>query len=341
MHNIELLRELCGCASVSGEEDAVRAVVLRELEGLADRVEVTALGNVIAMKKGKKPAAKKLMLDAQMDEVGLVVTEITEKGFLKFSAVGSVPEETLSAREVRINGNVPGVICAKPIHLLKGGERDKAVPIRELAIDIGASSKEEAEQAVSVGDNVTFAPYFSAENGTLQAKALDARLGCWMLLELMRRGPEYDAYYVFSVQKEIGTRGAGTAAYLLEPDAALILEGAPAADFGAGAPESCCALDKGPAVSFTDRWTLYDRAYYKRAFALGKELEIPVQPKTVGVPGGDGGSVQTARGGVRTAALGVPCRYVHGPVVLAREADVEHTLRLAEALAAQIAGGAV
>lgn len=341
MNNLALLEELCCAVGVSGEEDAVRNILLRELKGLADRVELTPLGNIIAYKKGRKSAVKKLMLDAQMDEVGLAVREITEDGFLKVTAVGSVSAQTLSAREVVVSGTVPGVICAKPIHLLKGDEREKAVPIRELAIDIGASSKEEAEKVVSVGDNVSFAPYFSFSDGTVQAKALDARVGCWMLLELMRRDPENDAYSVFTVQKEIGHRGAGTAAYLVEPDASLILEGMPAADAGKSAPECGCELGRGAVVSFADRWTLYDRAYFKRAMEIGSEREISVQPKTVSIPGGDGDSVQVAQGGVHTLALGVPCRYVHGPAVMAKESDVENTVRLVEALAAEIAGGAL
>ncbi len=339
MRDLDILKELCAASGVSGEEDAVREIVLRELKDLADRVEVTPLGNVIAFKKGKAPASKKLMLAAQMDETGLVVTRITEEGLLKVSAVGQIAEETLPAREVLINGKIPGVICAKPIHLLKGDEREKTVPVRELAIDIGASTKEEAEKVVALGDNVTFVPYYSAENGTVQAKALDTRVGCWMLLELMRRTPAFDAYYVFTVQKEIGHRGAGTAAYRVEPEASLILEGMASADAGKGAPECGCALGSGAVVSFADRWTLYDRAYFKRAMELGKERDIPVQAKTVSVPGGDGAGVQVTRGGVHTLAIGVPCRYVHGPVVMARESDLENTVRLAEALAAEIAGG--
>ena len=340
MNNTVLLEKLCTAVGISGEEDAVRAILLEELKGLADSVEVTPLGNIIAFKKGKKPAAKKLMLTAQMDEVGLAVSNITENGLIKFLAVGDVPAETLSAREVLINGKVPGVVCAKPIHLQRGEERDKVVPIRELSIDIGAASKEEAEKVISVGDNISFMPSFANARGTVQAKSLDARVGCYILLELMRGEPEYDAYYVFTVQKEIGHRGAGTAAYLVEPDATIVLEGTAAADVaGVGAPNSACALGKGAVVAFADRGTLYDRAYFKRAMALGKENEISCQPKTVCIPGGDAGSVQVSRGGVHSIAIGVPCRYVHGPVVLAQEADIESTLKLTEKLAKEIAGG--
>lgn len=340
MNNTALLEKLCTAAGVSGEEDAVRAVLLEELGGLADSVEVTPLGNIIAFKKGKKPAAKKLMLTAQMDEVGLVVTNITEKGFIKFQTVGDVPAETLSAREVLINGKVPGVICAKPIHLLRGEEREKVASVHELSIDIGASSKEEAEKVISLGDNVSFVPSFASARGTVQAKSLDARVGCYILLELMRSGPEHDAYYVFTAQKEIGHRGAGTAAYLVEPDATIVLEGTAAADVaGVGAPNSACEQGKGAVVAFADRGTIYDRTYFKRAMALGKENGISCQPKTVSVPGGDAASVQVSRGGVHSIALGVPCHYVHGPVVLVREADIESTRKLTEKLAAEIAGG--
>ncbi|MFR2508054.1 MAG: M42 family metallopeptidase, partial [Acutalibacteraceae bacterium] len=225
MKNIELLEKLCMAVGISGEEDAVRALILEEIEPLADSVEITPLGNIIAFKKGEKRPVKKLMLCAHMDEVGLVVTNITAEGFLKFDTVGGVRPAVLSGRAVCVNGTVPGVICAKPIHLLKAEERTRPVPVDQLSIDIGASSREEAEAAVQIGDNVSFLPFFEASRGTVKAKALDDRAGCFVLIELMRTALEFDTYFVFSVQEEIGMRGAGTAACVVEPDAAIVLEG--------------------------------------------------------------------------------------------------------------------
>ncbi len=340
MKNMELLEKLCLATAVSGEEDAVRDIILEEIKPYAERVEVTPLGNVIAWRKGRNRAEKKLMLCAHMDEVGFVINNITGEGFLKFSTVGSVRPEVLTGRSVLVNGKIPGVICAKPVHLMDGGEREKAVPVEQLAIDIGASTKEEAEQVVTIGDNACFVPFFEAAGGTVKGKALDDRAGCFVLLELMKEEPEYDTCFVFSVQEEIGMRGAGTAAYIVEPDAAIILEGTTAGDIAGVSPlESVCKMGGGTAVSFMDRSTIYDRAFFKRALAIGKEKEIPCQPKTASAGMNDAGVIHTAKGGARTLTLSVPCRYIHGPAAMTAERDLEATVRLTGALMEEIAGG--
>ena len=340
MKNIELLEKLCMAVGISGEEDAVRALILEEIEPLADSVEITPLGNIIAFKKGEKRPVKKLMLCAHMDEVGLVVTNITAEGFLKFDTVGGVRPAVLSGRAVCVNGTVPGVICAKPIHLLKAEERTRPVPVDQLSIDIGASSREEAEAAVQIGDNVSFLPFFEASRGTVKAKALDDRAGCFVLIELMRTALEFDTYFVFSVQEEIGMRGAGTAAFVVEPDAAIVLEGTTAGDVAGAEPlDAGCKLGGGPAVSFMDKRTIFSRTFFRRALALGREHSIPCQPKTASAGGNDAGSIHVTKAGVQTVTLAVPCRYIHGPAAMASEADIENTIRLTARLMAEIAGG--
>lgn len=340
MKNIELLKKLCLATGVSGEEDAVRDIILEEIKPYADTVEVTPLGNVIALRKGKNGAVKKVMLCAHMDEVGFVINNITGEGFLKFSTVGGINAEVLSGRSVLVNGVIPGVICAKPVHLMGGDEREKAVPIDQLAIDIGASCREEAEKYVQIGDNACFVPFFEASHGTVKAKALDDRSGCFVLLELIKEEPEYDTYFVFSVQEEIGMRGAGTAAYIVEPDAAIVIEGTTAGDIAGAAPlDTVCRMNKGAVVSFMDRTTIYDRAFFKRALEIGRENDIPCQPKTASAGSNDAGVIHTSKNGVRTLTLSVPCRYIHGPVAMTAESDIEATVRLTAKLAAEIAGG--
>lgn len=340
MKNMELLEKLCTAIGVSGEEDAVRAIILEEIKPLADSVEVTPLGNIIAFKKGRKPAVQKLMLCAHMDEVGFVITNIIEDGFLKFSTIGGVRPEVLSGRSVVVNGTIPGVICAKPVHLMDGEEREKAVPVDALAIDIGASTREEAETLVQIGDNACFEPFFEASRGTVKAKALDDRTGCFVLIELMRNEPEYDTYFVFSVQEEIGLRGAGTAAYIVEPDAAIVLEGTTAGDVAGVAPlDTVCKMGGGTAVSFIDRRTIFTRSFFKRTLELGRENNVPCQPKTASAGGNDAGSIHVTKNGVKTVTLAVPCRYIHGPVAMASEADIESTVKLTALLMAEIAGG--
>ena len=340
MKDLAILEKLCTAIGVSGEEDAVRAVILQEIEPLADSVEITPLGNIIAFKKGKNRAAKKLMLCAHMDEVGFVITNITEEGFLKFKTVGGVRPEVLSGRAVLVNGKTPGVICAKPVHLMKGDEFEKPVPVEELSIDIGASSREEAETAVQIGDNASFVPFFESSRGTVKAKSLDDRAGCFVLIELMKTELEYDTYFVFSVQEEIGLRGGGTAAYIVEPDAAIVLEGTTAGDIAGVEPvDAVCKLGGGAAVSFIDRRTIFTKAFFKRALELGRENNIPCQPKTASAGGNDAGSIHVTKSGVKTVTLAVPCRYIHGPVAIASEADIENTVKLTALLMAEIAGG--
>ena len=340
MKNIELLEKLCLAIGVSGEEDAVRNIILEEAKPYAESIEVTPLGNVIVLRKGRNRAEKKLMLCAHMDEVGFVINNITSEGFLKFSTIGGVRPEVLSGRSVLVNGKIPGVICAKPVHLMDGGEKEKAVPVDQLAIDIGASSREEAETVVMISDNACFVPFFEAVHGTVKGKALDDRAGCFVLLELMKEEPEYDTYFAFSVQEEIGMRGAGTAAYIIEPDAAIVLEGTTAGDIAGVSPiDAVCKMGSGTAVSFMDRTTLYDRAFFKRALALGKEKAIPCQPKTASAGSNDAGVIHTAKGGARTLTLSVPCRYIHGPAAMTAESDIESAIRLTGALMEEIAGG--
>ena len=340
MINTELLKKLCTTIGVSGEEDAVRDLILEEVKLYAASVEVTPLGNVIAFRKGRNVPKKKVMLCAHMDEVGFVINNITEEGFLKFNTIGNIQPEVLSGRDVIVNGKIPGVICAKPVHLMSGEEKEKAVPVDRLAIDIGAKTKEEALEYVQVGDNACFMPFFEVSRGTVKAKSLDDRSGCFVLLELIKEEPEYDTYFVFSVQEEIGMRGAGTAAYIVEPDAAIVLEGTTAGDIaGVGPLDTVCKIGKGTAVSFMDRSTLYDRAYFKRALEIGKEFDIPCQPKTASAGMNDAGVIHTTKHGARTLTLSVPCRYIHGPVAMTAESDLEATIKLTGKLMAEMAGG--
>ena len=171
MLNYEILEKLTRTIGVSGEEDDVRSVILSEIEPYADEIHISPLGNILAFKKGEKRPEKKLMLCAHMDEVGFVITNITENGLLKFTTVGNIRPEVLSGRDVLVGGKTPGVICAKPVHLLKGDEFEKPVPVNELAIDIGADTREQAETLVQIGDNACFVPFFEHVHGTVKAWA--------------------------------------------------------------------------------------------------------------------------------------------------------------------------
>jgi putative aminopeptidase FrvX len=334
MADWELLKKLSEARGVSGHEDEVREIILEEIRPYAEKIEVTPLGNIIAFRKGKNRAPKKLMISAHMDEVGLIVTHITDEGLLKFSTVGGIDRRVLPGKSVTIGKNVHGVVGLKPIHVLKKDEREKSVPLEELYIDIGALTREEAQAAVLPGDTATFNSVFQTENGTIVGRALDDRAGCAILIELMRCEPKYDTVFAFVVQEEVGLNGAKTAAYSVEPDAAIVVEATTAADVpGVEEAKQVCRLGSGPAVSFMDRRTVYDREYYRLAFRAAEKAGVKCQAKQAATGGNDAGAIHPSRGGVRTAAVSLPCRYLHSAVGIISQEDYFAALKLIETLA--------
>lgn len=332
----ELLKNLCNLDGISGDEGAVRDFIISEIKDYCD-YKTDNLGNIIAFKKGKNSSKKKILLDAHMDEVGLIITNITDSGFLKFKALG-IETECLMQRAVKINGKINGVISGKPVHLLSGEEAKKLPKADTLYIDIGASSKEEAEKVVSVGDSAVICGEFLVQNGKIISKAIDDRIGCAILINLIQNFEEYDFYASFSVQEEIGTRGAKVASFAVNPDCAIVLEGTTASDI-AGVPEdkTVCHLGWGPAVSFMDRATSYDRAFYKAAMSSG----IKCQTKASVTGGNDAASIHLSREGVRTLGISVPCRYIHSESSVADISDMENAYKLAEYMLSGIASGEI
>ena len=221
-----LLKRLTEAAGVSGNEKEVRDIIIEEIKDHVDELIVDRLGNVIAYKKGKEDS-KKLMITAHMDEVGLMITDIDNEGLLKFTTVGGIDKRILVSKPVLIGKNkILGVIGAKPIHLQKRDEWQKALNIDQLYIDIGAKNKEEAERLVNIGDYVSFdSQYIEFGDDLIKAKALDNRVGCSLLIELIKETKDIGFYGVFTVMEEIGLVGAGPAAYRVDPDISIILEG--------------------------------------------------------------------------------------------------------------------
>ena len=332
----ELLKNLCNLDGISGDEGAVRDFIISEIKDFCD-YKTDNLGNIIVFKKGKKTNKKKILLDAHMDEVGLIITNITDSGFLKFKSLG-IETECLMQRAVKINGNINGVISGKPVHLLSGDEAKKLPKTDSLYIDIGASSREEAEKVVSVGDSAVICGEFLVQEGKIISKAIDDRIGCAILINLIKNFNEYDFYASFSVQEEIGTRGAKVASFAVNPDCAIVLEGTTASDI-AGVPEdkTVCHLGRGPAVSFMDRATAYDRTFYKAALESG----IKCQTKASVTGGNDAASIHLSREGVRTMVISVPCRYIHSESSIADISDMENAYKLAEYMLLGIASGEI
>lgn len=333
----ELIKMLCSLDGVSGDEGAVRDFIIGEIDGCCDW-KTDPLGNIIAFKKGKKASAKKLMLDAHMDEVGLIITGITSDGFLKFKTVGGIDVSALMFRKALFNNSISGVISGKPVHLLSGDEGKKLPKEDVLFIDIGAKSKEEAEDMVMLGDRAVVCGDTVVCGEKILSKALDDRVGCAILITLLKEESEYDFYGVFSVQEEVGLRGAKTATFAVEPECAVILEGTTAADI-ADVPEekTVCKLGLGPAVSFMDNATVYDRGLYNAALNSG----IPCQIKRAVAGGNNSGAVHLSGCGVRTIAVSVPCRYIHTASSVADINDCENALKLARYMLNGICSGEI
>lgn len=320
---LDLLKSLCLLDGTSGSEDAVRNFIINEIKGHCE-YKVDNLGNIICFKKGKKRSERCLMLDAHIDEVGLIITAVTADGFLKFDTVGGIDASILAFKTVKI-GDVFGVISSKPVHLLSKDEQKKPQKVGALYIDIGATSKEEALSLVSLGDTAVIQSDFTRMGENIKAKAIDDRIGCAILITLLKEKADYDYYAVFSTQEEIGTRGARVATFAVNPDFALILEATTAADIaGVSDDKTVCNLGDGPAVSFMDRATAYDRELYQAAINSG----LKVQTKRAVAGGNNAGAVHLSREGVRTLAISLPCRYIHSPSCVANTNDMADMLNL-------------
>lgn len=335
----ELVKKLCSADGISGREDEVRNLILSEIEPFA-KCSVDALGNIIAFKKGKSGAVSKVMLAAHMDEVGFMVNYITEGGFIKITPVGGIDRRVVYGRRVKIGKNkITGVIGAKAVHLLSGDEKDKVPDFSEMYVDIGAESREEAERHVSLGDSVYFdSDIYPFGSGFIKGKALDDRAGCAILIDMIKREQPYDLYFVFTVQEEVGTRGAKGAAFSVMPEKAIVVETTTAADIGGVSGEKrVCELGKGPVVSFMDRGTVYDRELYSLAFGIAERENIPCQTKTLVAGGNDSSAIHVSGAGVRTVAVSLPCRYLHSPSCVIYEKDYEDAARLIPLLAGEMA----
>ncbi len=335
---LDTIKELSLLCGTSGRETKIREYIISEIDGKCDWHE-DALGNIIAFKKGSKTASRKVMLDAHMDEVGIIVTFITPDGMLKFSPVGGIDTKVLLARQIVFDNGTLGVVGIKPIHLSKGEEKTKIPDADSLYIDIGASSKEEAEKYVKIGDTGVFlSDFVEFGDNKIKGKALDDRVGCAVLLDMINSELEYDAYFSFSVQEEIGLRGATTAAYGIDPEYAIVLETTTAADL-IDVPEykKVCKLGEGAAVSFMDRSTLYSKELFDTTFRIAEEKGIKIQPKTVIAGGNNAGAIHKARAGIKTITVNTPCRYLHSPSCVCDKTDITNVRALAEALLCEFA----
>ncbi len=324
----KLLSYYTSLFGASGSEGDIRRGILNEISDFAD-TRVDALGNLIAFKRGKYPAPATVMLCAHMDEVGLMVSHITDDGYLKFMTVGGIDPRTLPGKQVAVGRKkIPGVIGRKAPHLEKPDARKNAPDISDLYIDIGAKNKADALVYISEGDMVGFrSDYAEFGGGLVRAKALDDRIGCQILTELIKEELPFDTYFVFTVMEEIGCVGAGPAAFDIKPDYAIAVEGTTAADiFDDNDKSPVCCVGRGPVLSFMDGATIYNKEFLKLAMTAAKDAGIDYQLKQAVAGANDSCALQ--RSGASCLAVSVAVRYLHTAMGVASLDDIENTKRL-------------
>lgn len=332
---LDTLKTLCILSGASGCEDEVRDYILERVMPHVDSVTTDTMGNLIVTKKGKVTPARKLMLAAHMDEVGIIITQIGENGFLHFDFVGSVDRRVVIGKRVYIGrGGVRGVIGIKPIHLLEKDEEKSVPKLDDMYIDIGTKSKEEAEALVSLGDEGVFEDsVLEFGNGFLKAKAIDDRVGCAAMIKLIEGDLPCDCTFAFTVQEEVGTRGAQIAAARVQPDVAIILEGTTAADLpGVDGGKRICRLGGGLVLPFMDKGTLYTPRLWKLATEIADQNNIQWQTKTRIAGGTDARVIQRGGAGCEVVAISAPIRNIHSPASVAKVSDFADMPKLALAL---------
>ncbi|MDE7194937.1 MAG: M42 family peptidase [Oscillospiraceae bacterium] len=327
---LDKLKEICSLNGASGDESRVREYIKARIT--ADEIVTDNLGNLLVFKRGKKSPKNRIMFAAHMDEVGFMITDITEEGFLRFGAVGGIDPRVVLGRGLELANGVKGVVGTKATHQQSAEERKKAPEFEELMLDIGAADRADAEKYAARGDYAYFCDeFFGFGDGFIKGKALDDRAGCLIMMDMINSGLEYDAWFAFTVQEEVGTRGAKAAAFTVAPDISVVLETTTACDIsGVSGEKRVCELGKGAVVSFMDRGTVYDRGLYGLALELAEQNGIPAQTKTLVAGGNDSGAIHVSRGGVRTCAISLPCRYLHSPSCVIKESDYGAVKALAE-----------
>ncbi len=333
---IKLLEKLCNACAVSGDEGEVRAIIRSELQGFSDDVKVDALGNVLATRSGTSKKRLRVMLSAHMDEVGFMLVGEDGEGLYRFEIVGGIDIRHLVGKKVWVGkDHIPGVIGARPIHLTTVDERKRSIPLDALRIDIGPANK------AKLGDRATFATKFQRSGPSIIAKALDNRFGVATLIELFKNPPtNIDLIAAFTVQEEIGARGAKAAAYNLNPDLAIAIDSTPANDLPTWDGEENSAyntrLGYGPAIYVADGATLSDPRLVRLMSETGDLEKIPYQLRQPGGGGTDAGAIHRERAGIPSLSVSVPHRYTHSSALLARLDDWKNTLRLLHAALGRI-----
>jgi endoglucanase len=331
-----VLKELCELTGVSGDESRVRDYIKQKVKKHVDDIIEDTYGNLIVRKgKQKKP---KVVLAAHMDEVGLVIKGIDKDGLLRFHAIGIMPNVLLAKRIMVGKDRICGVIGHKPIHLTKKDEMKKVPETKNLFIDIGVKSKDAAGKIVQIGDYATFDTLFRENGDFIAGRAFDNRIGCYVLMQLILES-DLPLYYAFTVQEELGLRGAQIAAYRVRPDIAFAVDTTSSGEW----PEEkdvpqYPVIGKGPTITVADRRVICDPEIVKLLRTTAEEEGIPCQIKRPMVGGTDAGTMHLVHEGVRSAVIAVPARYIHSPLAIASKKDIKAAVKLIECSIRRIMG---
>ena len=329
-----MLETLCNAFGVSGYENEVSKFIYKHAKPLCSKIETDNIGNIICFKKGQKGYRNKIMLSAHMDEVGFIISNITDDGYLMFQNVGGIDPRILQSQKVIIGKNkINGVIGAKPKHLIKDDE-NSVVKTNELYIDIGAKDAEDAKKYVKLGDYAVFnSIYREFGNNKIKAKALDDRVGCYLMLKLMEFEYPNDIYFSFTVQEEVGCRGAKVAAYTVNPDYCIVLEGTTCSDVpGTDETGFSTHMGKGPAVSILDGGSYSSKEMIKTIYETAQKNNIDIQFKQTTMGGNDASVIVTTNAGIKTGVLSIPCRYIHSPSSVADKNDINNAFNILKTL---------
>jgi endoglucanase len=329
--NVKLLKEICEVAGAPGHEQRVREIVIREIKKLADKISIDNMGNVTAFKKGKKD--KKVMIAAHMDEIGFIVTHIDENGFLRFIPLGGFDPKTLTAQRVKVHGkkDIIGVMGSKPIHMMSPAERDKVVPISDYFIDLGMNKKD-VEKIVTIGDTITRERELIEMGNCVNCKSIDNRVSVFILIETLRelKNSPYDVYAVFTVQEEVGIRGANVSALQIQPDFGFGLDTTIAFDVpGAAKHEMITKLGDGTAIKIMDSSTICDYRMVKYMKETAIKHKIKHQVEILPAGGTDTAGIQRmTAGGSISGAVSIPTRHIHQVIEMADKSDIRASIDL-------------
>jgi len=342
--NVALLKEICEIAGAPGFEKRVRDFVIDQVTPLVDEVKVDNLGNVIAIKRGvRNPDGKRVMIAAHMDEIGFIVTHIDENGFLRFHTLGGFDPKTLTAQRVFVHGkkDLVGVMGSKPIHVMSAEERTKLPKTTDFFIDLGMS-KTEVEKWITIGDPVTRDRELIEMGDCVNCKSIDNRVAVFILIETLKQleNSAYDVYATFTVQEEVGLRGANVAAHSINPDFGIALDTTIAFDVpGAQPHEKVTELGKGTAIKIMDAMTICDYRMVEFMKQTATKAEITWQPEILTAGGTDTAGVQRmGKQGAIAGAISIPTRHLHQVIEMAHKQDIEDSIALLKACLEQIDG---